>query len=129
MPLGTRRIVVIRGGHFAGPRLRGKVLPAAGAAWVLVRADGVVQLHARMTLQTHDGALLYMSYPGLGHGPPEVMERVNAGLATPPDSYYFRITPLFETSAPDYAWLNKVICVGVGERAAAGPIYDVYQIL
>lgn len=129
VPTGTRRIVTITGGDFAGPRLRGKVASAPGAAWVLVRGDGVVQLHARIVLQTDDGALIYMHYPGLGHGPPEVMARVNSGQAVTPEQYYFRIAPMFETSSADYEWLNKIIAVGVGERAAAGPIYDVYQIL
>ncbi len=129
VPCGTRRIVVITGGHFQGPRLRGTVVPGASAAWVLVRPDEVVQLQARVTLCTDDGALILMHYPGIGHGSPEVMQRVNAGRAVTSADYYFRTAPLFETSAPAYAWLNKVIAVGVGERAAAGPIYDVFQVL
>ena len=129
VPLGTRRIVTGTGGEFAGPRIRGEVLSAPGGAWVLVRGDGVVELQARVTLRTDDGALIYMHYPGLGHASPEVMARVNSGQAVSPEQYYFRIAPLFETSAPAYEWLNKIISVGVGERAAAGPIYDVYQIL
>ena len=35
-PLGERRIVPITGGHFAGPRIRGRVLPGGAE----VRGDG-----------------------------------------------------------------------------------------
>lgn len=129
VPLGRRRITVITGGTFEGPRLRGAVVPGANAAWVMVRSDGVVQLEARVTLRTHDGAWIYMTYPGLGHGPPEVMNKVNTGRAATPDEYYFRILPMFETSSPDYAWLNRLMAVGIGERAATGPNYDVYAVL
>lgn len=129
VPHGKRRITVITGGTFAGPRLRGTVVPGACAAWVLVGADGVVRLEARVTLRTDDGAWIYMHYPGIGHGPPEVMARVNSGQAADPADYYFRTAAQFETSAPEYAWLNRLFAIGVGVRAADGPKYDVYEIL
>lgn len=129
VPLGTRRITVITGGRFEGPRLRGSVVPGANAAWVIVRSDGGLELQARVSLRTEDGALIYMHYPGLGYGTPEVMARINSGQPVGPDDYYFRITPRFETSAPAYAWLNTLMAVGVGERTATGPNYDVHRIL
>ena len=129
VPLGTRRITVITGGTVEGPRIKGTVVPGANAAWVIARADDVVQLEARVTIRTADGAWIYMTYPGLGHGPKEVMARVNSAQAVGPDEYYFRILPMFETSSAEYAWLNKVMAVGIGERAATGPNYDVYAVL
>lgn len=129
VPYGTRRITVITGGHFEGPRLRGRVVPGACAAWVLVRSDEVVHLEARVTLQTDDGAWIYMTYPGIGAGSPEALAKVNTGRAASPDEYYFRTLPLFETGAEPYAWLNRIVAVGVGERTATGPVYDVFRIL
>lgn len=129
VPRGTRRITVIKGGVCDGPRIKGTVVPGANAAWVLVGADGTVRLEARVTLRTDDGAWIYMHYPGIGHGSPEVMQRVNTGRAAEPGSYYFRTVAQFETAAPRYDWLNRVFAVGVGERAADGPKYDVYEIL
>ena len=41
------------GGTVDGPRLKGKVLPG-GADWQIVRADGVVHLTARYTIETDD---------------------------------------------------------------------------
>ena len=129
VPQGTRRITEITGGTCEGPRIKGKVVPGANGAWVLVGTDGTVRLEARVTLQTDDGALIYMHYPGIGHGSGEVMQRVNSGRAAEPGAYYFRTVAQFETAAPRYDWLNRVFAVGVGERAADGPKYDVYEIL
>jgi hypothetical protein len=44
VPHGTRRTVPITGGEFTGPRLRGAVLPGGSADWLLLRADGVLEL-------------------------------------------------------------------------------------
>src|SRR5262245_13925012 len=73
VPLGTRVIAPIASGHFEGPRLRGRVLPGGGG-WTLLRGDGVLELDLRLTLETDDGALIYMTWFGLRHGPPGVIE-------------------------------------------------------
>jgi hypothetical protein len=51
------------GGEIYGPLIRGK-LRAAGGDWVTVRKDGIALLDARVTLETHDGALILATYPG-----------------------------------------------------------------
>ena len=53
-PYGERRIIDILGGTVDGPKLKGKVLPG-GADWQIVRADGVVHLTARYTIETDTG--------------------------------------------------------------------------
>ncbi len=126
-PLGLRRIVPIAGGEFEGPRFSGRVLPG-GADWQLVRADGVAVLEARYTLETTDGALVYVRNRGYRHGPPEVMERLARGEAVDASLYYQRATPWFETAAPQYAWLNRTVCVATGERRAAEVIQDFYAL-
>lgn len=128
-PAGTRRITPISGGRFEGSRLRGTVLPHAGADWVLLRADGSLQLDVRITLQTHDDALIFMSYRGVRHAAPDVAQRLAAGEWVDPSRYYFRSAPFFETGAAQYAWLNNIVSVGVGERLPEGPVYDVFEIL
>jgi hypothetical protein len=45
-----------------------------------------------------------------------------------PQEYYFRTTPRFETGAAEYAWLNDIISVAVGERRADEVIIRVYQV-
>ena len=127
-PVGTRRVVVVTGGRFDGPNLSGTVRPG-GADWLLLRADGSWQLDVRLTLLTDDGALIGMTYRGLRHGPPEVMERLNRGEAVDSSEYYFRVAPRFETASEKYAWLNGILAVGVGTRTPEGPSYQVYRIL
>jgi len=126
-PLGRRRIIGITGGTFSGPRLQGRILPG-GADWQLIRADGVAFLDARYTLETGDGALIYVSNQGYRHGPKVVIERLARGEEVDPALYYMRTTPWFETSAPAYAWLNKIICVATGARHAAGVELDFYEV-
>lgn len=126
---GDRRIVMVTGGTFEGPKLKGTVVPNSGGDWLLFRSDGVVQLDVRVTLQTDDGALIYMAYRGVRDASPEVAERLARGDAVDASEYYFRTTPYFETASEKYEWLNRIITVAVGDRRASGPLYRVYQIL
>ena len=112
---GRRRIVPILGGSFAGPSIRGRVLPG-GADWQIVRADGSAELDARYTLETDGGALIYVVNRGMRHGAPEVLARLNSGEAVDPALIYFRSVPVFETSAGECAWLSRFVFLGVGER-------------
>src|SRR6202045_5333814 len=79
VPHGTRRTVPITGGDFEGPRLRGTVLPGGSADWLLLRADGVLEMDLRVTLRTDDGALISMRSFGLRNGPPEGMAAIGPG--------------------------------------------------
>ena len=126
-PLGRRRIIGITGGKFSGPRLSGRVLPG-GADWQVIRGDGVACLDARYTLQTADGALIYVNNKGYRHGPKEVIERLARGEEIDPALYYMRATPWFETAAPAYAWLNRTVCVASGARRAAAVELDFYEV-
>jgi hypothetical protein len=128
VPLGTRVMAPIASGDFEGPRLRGRVLPGGGD-WTLLRADGVLELDLRVTLETDDGALIHLASFGLRHGPPEVVAALARGETVDPASYYFRTTPRFETGHPKYAFLNRLLAVSSGDRRATGPIYTIEEIL
>jgi hypothetical protein len=128
-PLGERRVVPVSGGTFEGTRLRGAVLPHAGGDWLLMRADGVFQQDVRLTLQTDDGALIYMSYRGVRHASADVSASLARGEQVNPSRYYLRTAPFFETAAPRYAWLNTIVAIGVGERLPNGVVYTVFEIL
>ena len=127
-PSGNRRIGLVAGGTFEGERLRGTVLPG-GADWLMGRADGSTTLDVRLVLQTHDGAAIGMTYRGMRHGPPEIMDRLNRGEKVDAASYYFRTSVAFETAAQQYDWLNRIIAVGTGDRPPEGPVYDVFEVL
>jgi hypothetical protein len=106
-PLGERRIVPINGGRFAGPRIRGRVLPG-GADRQLLRRDGVKRLEALYELEAEDGAVI------------TVLNRVviapREGL---PD---YRASTL-EITAPEgpHGWLNRLAFVGTLNPLAPRP--------
>ena len=126
-PLGRRRIIGITGGKFSGPRLQGRILPG-GADWQLIRSDGVADLDARYTLETEDGALIYVRNRGLRHGPAEVLKKLSLGQDVDPSLYYMRTTPSFETGDARYSWLNRMVCVASGARRAAAVELEVFEI-
>jgi Protein of unknown function (DUF3237) len=127
-PDSYRRIGVIAGGSFEGDRLSGKVLDG-GSDWQTIRPDGAVNLNVRLVLRTNDDATLCMTYQGVRHGPPDVIARIDRGEVVDPESYYFRVNPLFQTSAPQYDWINHVVGIGIGHRLADGPIYSIFELL
>jgi len=120
-------VIPITGGRFSGERLSGRVLPG-GADWQVIRADGVADLDARYTLETADGALIYVRNKGYRHGPDDVMRRLAAGEAVEPTLYYMRTTPWFETGDARYAWLNRIVCVGTGARLASSVELEIHEV-
>src|SRR5437660_11838492 len=83
VPHGTRVTAPIAGGHFEGPRLRGKVLPCGGD-WTLLRGDDVLELDLRVTLETDDGALIHMTSDGLRQGRTDVLAARARGASVAP---------------------------------------------
>jgi hypothetical protein len=111
-PQSKLSIFPVTGGSFEGDRLRGKVL-AGGGDWVAARADGTFDLDLRVTLETDDGVLIHMTFSGL---------RDDA-------NHYLRTLPRFETAAPKYAFLNRLLAVGIGEIGPEGPVHTIEEIL
>ena len=128
VPHGVRSFVPVAGGDFEGPRLRGRILPGGGD-WLLLRSDGVLELDLRITLETDDHALIYMTFQGLRHGPPDVITAFSRGEVVDPARYYFRTVPRFETSAEAYAFLNRIVTIGVGETRPDGAVHRIDEIL
>jgi len=126
-PNGFRRIGLVPGGSFEGERLSGVVV--SGNDWQTVRDDSCRKLDVRLLLRTTDDALIVMTYTVLRAGPPDVMAALDRGEAPDPSTYYFRMSPMFETSAKKYDWLNRIICVGIGDRLADGPVYSIFEVL
>jgi hypothetical protein len=125
---GHRRIIPISGGRFEGPRLKGRILPG-GADWQILRPDGSADLDARYTLETDQGALIYVTSRGMRHGPAEVLQKLNSGERVDPSAYYFRTVVTCETSAADYQWLTRAIILGVGERYPDKVIIRFWEVL
>jgi hypothetical protein len=125
---GRRRIVPLTGGTFWGPELNGKLLPGASADWQIVLRDGTALGDIRYTLQTDDGALLYVQSRGVRHGSPEVLERLGRGEDVDASEYTFRTSTQIETASRELDWLNRGVFVGVGGRQPGGVIYETYLV-
>ena len=55
-------------------------------------------------------------------------DRLLKGDAITPSKYCFRTPPTFGTGSEKYAWLNRLVCVGVAARTAGGLVSDVFTI-
>jgi Protein of unknown function (DUF3237) len=124
----NRRIGLVPGGSFEGERLSGQVMDG-GSDWQGVRTDGSTSLDVRLVLKTHDDAMIAMTYRGVRHGPTDVIQRMERGEAIDPSTYYFRISPMFETASASYDWLNRILAIGIGHRRPDGPVYSVFEVL
>jgi hypothetical protein len=111
-----------------GRRLSGKVL-TSGADWLLFDPDGVGHLDVRVTLETQDGAHIYVQYFGV-----IVMnEKVNAafeqGGSTDYGDTYFMTQPRFETGDSRYKWLNGLLAVAKGCFKPGAVEYRVFELV
>jgi hypothetical protein len=61
----------------------------------------------------------------LRHGPLGVMQAPDHGET----GYYFRLSGPFETDAPKYDWLNRIIAIGIGDRHPDGAVYSIFEVL
>jgi hypothetical protein len=128
---GRRMIAALTGGEVEGDRLRGRVMPGGGD-WATIDAHDTLRLDARVTFETHDGALIYVSYRGVLR-PLKTVHRYaqQGGPKTREESaeIYFRTAPIFETGDERYAWLNNIVAVGLGASIGGAVRYDVFELL
>ena len=86
-------------------------------------------LDVRGTIYTNDGALIYVTYNGISDLGETGYEQFAQG-GRPAQGMPIRISPRFHTAHPDYLWLNRLHCLGIGqsfpERAEVA--YDVYAV-
>src|SRR5262249_49730890 len=137
VPEGIRVNFYSAGGEITGPRVRGRLRPAGGAWGVgrqdgggllRVRKDGVACLDVRTTFETHDGALILVTYLGTIDFGDDGYDKFLRGEMPP--VVKIRTSPRLATVHPDYIWLNRLFCLGIGEfRAATNEAhYDVYAV-
>lgn len=114
-PLGMRVIAEIESGTVTGERLAGTIRQTGGADWLLVNGRvGIVDV--RMTLETDDGAVVFISYGG----------RVD--LTDGPGAAPIYTAPTFEVSDDRYAWLNTVQAVGRGQLDGSRLVYELAEV-
>jgi hypothetical protein len=126
-PTGLRVNLYTEGGRFEGPKMKGTVLPGFGDAFVL-RRDGVGIIDSRNTMQTDDGALIFVHYMGVVDFGQGAFEKALTG--TMPTQYSLHAAPRFDTAHPKYAWLNRIQGVGIGvhDPAKTTNLWEFYAI-
>ncbi|HSI18598.1 MAG TPA: DUF3237 domain-containing protein [Sphingomonas sp.] len=117
-PRGRRAIVDVLSVRMEGERLNARLLGRAAADWLTISPDGSYgTLDVRATLQTDDGAIIYVEYGGrIVFG----ADGINAAFGA----------PLFETGDPRYAWLNRLQAVGKGRSDVRARTihYRIYEV-
>jgi len=124
---GERRYVPLLGGTVDGPELNGTIVEGGGD-WQVNRADGVLDIAAHYVIRAQDGGLIEVQSDGMRHGPAEVLARLARGDAVARDEYFVRTLMRFQTGAPQWLHLNKVMALAVGQRQARLVVLDVYRI-
>jgi hypothetical protein len=116
---GTRRVIPITGGTFAGSRIQGEVLPG-GEDWQCVRPDGDTELNARYLLKTNDGFIIQVINQALIHAP-------SKGEKTPP--YIKSVIDLEAPNNSPYEYLNHAIFIGTLDMPALKPGEEPYVVI
>ncbi len=125
---GTKIIYPIKGGTITG-KITGKFLPI-GADFGSLISPTTYKLDVREIIQTADGATIYVTIGGYIYADAETFKLLSAGKAkeVSPDKYYFRLTPVYETTSPKYDWLNHTVAIGVGALTETGVSYKVFAV-
>jgi hypothetical protein len=95
-PTGRLMIGEIVESTWEGERFQARQRGAAGADWLNLAPDGSGRVDVRLTLETHDAALVFVNYTG----------RFDPASGT---AY---TTPQFTTGDARYAWMNRIQAVG-----------------
>ena len=103
----------------AGPRRREQRLGAERPTLAVQQPGKAVEWIERATRASPRTA---MYWNNLG------VARRAAGEDVDPSLYQFRITLRFETSAPQYAWLNRTVGVGSAMRLGNAVVYDAFEV-
>lgn len=114
-PAGTRVIVEVKSLRVEGDRLRGTMKGNAAADWLTIGPDATGTIDVRLTMETDDGALVFVQYQGRR----DFSQGMDAPVYT---------APKFEAGDDRYAWINKVQAVAKGTVEGMTLTYEVYEL-
>jgi hypothetical protein len=97
---------------------------------MILRHDGVLDIEARIVLETDDKQMIYMHWKGLRHGPKDVIDRLNRGEAVDLSTYYIaprrtsrRAQNAILLAQPHFARLPPAhASANAGGRRLSGPV-------
>lgn len=125
----VRGAVLVEGGRFDGPGLRGEIVAGSGGDFPMIRHDEGGRFESQYLLRTDDGACILHRSAGIRHARREVLASIVAGEQVPPDAYYMRMTPRFEAPMGPYDWLNRTLFIGVGRRNPDGSVFRYWKVV
>jgi hypothetical protein len=83
----------------------------------------------RITLETEDGARLYVQYYGVLVVNDHVNRALSQGGSTEYGETYFMTQPRYETGDALYKWVNSVMAVAEGRLASSAVEYQVFALV
>jgi Protein of unknown function (DUF3237) len=127
LPEGLRVNVYILGGKVDGPQVKGIVRPVGGN-WTILDSAGMLCIDYHLTFETQDGALIYVTCIGSSDCGEDGYQKYFQGQL--PAVHPHRTSVKCRTAHPDYQWLNRLHCLGIGQGDAKRleVIYDVYSV-
>jgi len=115
-PVGSRVIVEMPDGRLEGRGVTARVKGQANADWLLIGPDGIGTADWRGTVETNDGATIYLH----GDGRCDLSAGFGVGVLLIGGAQ-------FETSDDRYRWLNKIQAVFrgvvVGDGISGNAVY------
>ena len=109
----TLLIGEVTGMKVVGERFNASLKGRAAADWLRISPEGYGTLDVKVTLETHDGALVHATYSG----------RLQFDTGT------VYAAPLFHTGDERYAWLNRIQCVSKGTfESPETLIYEMFEL-
>ncbi|KAJ1325343.1 DUF3237 family protein [Microdochium nivale] len=129
----SRLILPIAGGTVSGPKIKGIIVPNSGADWAqLVGSEEqrFLRLEARYTLRTDDGYDILVNAKGVYNRHPDSKSGVSEAVptVTQDDVEYFTHLSFEASSKGPYAWMNRIVAIGVMTMFEKQPIIDCYRI-
>src|SRR5260370_15950880 len=113
-PSGTRRILEVLSLRLTGERLVATLKGRAAADWLTLSPDGRIgTLDVRCTLETGDGAVIFMQYGGL-------LRLCSSSHGT----HQLYVAPRFDTGDERYSWLNSIqaVCTALQLSGSTNPV-------
>jgi len=132
---GMRSAVLVQGGTFEGPLIKGRAIPGSGGDYAYFRPDDVAVFDARYLLEEDDGTIILLNNKGFLWGrKPDTMARLRdwafkGGQPVPHDEDYLRSSTSFECPVGKHDWLTKHVFIGVGERRSDGNLLRYYALV
>ena len=113
-PKGRRLISDVISLEFKSDQINASLATNDAADWLTISNNGKLgSLDVRFTLETEDGAFIYVEYSGRAD--------MESGLIA--------TAPTFQTSHEKYLWMNNIQAVAAGQIDEQGKlIYNLYQV-